>query len=325
MVYVRVTGRAIVNVHSANAEGAVGNYTGLSRVFVVKRRGSGYEVVEEPVISGNMVKHWHAVRMVEILKEVGGGKARLCDNCKRFIMYRSTMNFNDEFEYVKACAIEDVHGFLQPDAGVRRESLVKFSFMVPVEELDAGSTAVTHNRVFLDERGSVPREQQAMMVFKREHASGLYGFSAVMDLKYVGRPLADPDNANKVLPLDERRLRAKAALLAMADVLSGRFGAASARALPIVKVEELVCAVGRQPIPSLVHGFYSDYAEESYRLLRGFLSAGAAQDVKVFVYGRRVAEVFSGLSEVRRDAVKEVGSPVEAFVEAAKVAEEWLS
>ncbi|MEM2168007.1 MAG: type I-A CRISPR-associated protein Cas7/Csa2, partial [Candidatus Bathyarchaeia archaeon] len=61
MVYVRVTGRALINIHSANAEGAVGNYMALSKMFIIREKGGGYEVSEEPVISGNMIKHWHAV------------------------------------------------------------------------------------------------------------------------------------------------------------------------------------------------------------------------------------------------------------------------
>ncbi|MCS7105520.1 MAG: type I-A CRISPR-associated protein Cas7/Csa2 [Thermofilaceae archaeon] len=321
MVFVRVTGRAIVNVHSANTEGSVGNYSSLSKMFIVRRTEGGYEVSEDAVISGNMLKHWHAVRMVELLKELGN--VPLCDSCKRFIMYRTSVERDSEFDYVTACAIEDLHGFLFPDASIRRESLVKFSFLLPVEELRSEYSAITHNRVVLTEEGKIPAREQAMMVFKREHASALYGFAASMDLKYVGRSLADPENQSKVLGLDERKVRAKAAVLSLLDVFSGRFGAAASRALPIMKLEELVCAVSPQPLPNLVHGFYGDYLEESGRVLKAYLSVvSKGRPLKVFASGERVSKV---LKQYLPDDVLSVEeSAYAALVDAAKVVEEWL-
>jgi CRISPR-associated protein Cst2 len=318
MVFVRVSGRAIVNVHSANAEGAVGNYMGLSKMFILRRTSNGYEVTEDAVISGSMLKHWHAIRMVEVLKE--NGYSSLCESCKRFIMYRSTMDLNNEFEFIKTCAIEDVHGFLQPDASIRRESLVKFSFMLPVEEMRSEYAAVTHNRVVLTEEGKIPAEEQAMMVFKREYGSGLYGFLVSMDLKYVGRSLADPENKEKTLGVDDRKIRAKVAVLSLADVLSGRFGASIARALPAIKVEEILCAVSKSPIPNLVHGFYKDYLEESARILRALSSSG--KQLKVYVYGDKVKEILK--STVPENIVSIEESAYSALVSAAKVTEEWL-
>ncbi|MEM1509162.1 MAG: type I-A CRISPR-associated protein Cas7/Csa2 [Thermofilaceae archaeon] len=318
MVFVRVTGRAIVNVHSANSEGSVGNYSSLSKMFIVRRAPSGYEVSEDAVVSGNMLKHWHAVRMVEILKELG--YTSLCDTCKRSVMYRTNIERAGEFEYVKACAIEDVHGFLYPDASIRRESLVKFSFMLPVEEMRSEYSAVTHNRVVVNEEGKIPSREQAMMIFKREYASGLYGFLTSMDLKYVGRSLADPENPGKLLDLSSRKTRVKAALLSLADLLSGRFGAAAARALPIIRVEELVCAVSDQPIPNLVHGFYSDYAEESGRILKGVYSAKKL--LKVYTCGERISKILKGA--LPGDVLSIEESAYTALVNAAKVAEEWL-
>jgi len=314
MVYLRVTGRAIVNVHSANAEGAVGNYAGLSKMFVVRRTQGGYEVVEDVVVSGNMLKHWHAVRMVEYLLEQNYPK--LCEHCKRFVMYRSPRQLSSEYEFVESCAIEDVHGFLQPDTAIRRESIAKFSFLIPIEEMRSEYSAITHNRVFVNEKGQIPREEQAMMVFKREHASGVYGFLAAMDLAYVGRPLADP---TKAIPLNDRKVRARAAVVALADVLTGRFGAASARALPAVRVVELVAAVSDKPMPNLVHGFYRDYLEESARIL---LACGSGRQLRVFAYGEAPAKVLQ--ARLPGGVVTVAESPYEALVEAASVVEQWL-
>jgi len=321
VVYVRVTGRAVINVHTANAEGAVGNYMGLAKMFLIRRTSDGYSVTEDVVISGNMLKHWHAVRFVEKLKENGYDK--LCDYCKRFVMYRSTMNYNDEFDFVKACAVEDLHGFLQPQNQVRRESLVKFSFALPVEELKAEYAAVTHNRVVTTPEGRIPKEEQAMMVFKREYASGLYGFLCTMDLAYVGKPLSDPENPEKKLPSNERKTRAKYSVIALADVLTGRFGASSSRAIPIIKTTELVCAVSKQPLPNLIHGFYMDYLEESAKLLITIVKAGYVKDLKVFIVGEKPAKIFT--EALPNDTVVKCGTVVEALIKASEVAEQWLT
>lgn len=314
MVYVRVTGRAIVNVHSANAEGAVGNYTGLSKMSVVRRAGSGFEVTEDAVISGNMMKHWHAVRMVELLREQG--YRAVCDNCSRFIMYRAAVELGSEYDYIKSCAVEDVHGFLQTEATIRRESIAKFAFWVPVEDMRSEYRAITHNRVYVNERGAIPRDEQEMMVIKREYASGVYGFLISLDLAFVGRALSNPSLA---LPIDERKVRAVSSVLALADLLTGRFGAASSRAIPIVRVIELMAAVSESPLPNLVHGFYMDYAEESARILKFFRRSGR---MKVFAYGD--APVKAVQKMLQSDVYVVAESPYSALVEAASVVEEWL-
>jgi len=330
MVYVRVTGRALINVHTANAEGAVGNYIALSKMFVARRSGSGYEVSEEPVISGNMVKHWHAIATVETLKSWGYGA--LCDECKRHVMFRSVLGrmagCKDEFEYLQKCAIEDMHGFLDVATNIRRESIVKFSFMIPIEELRAEYGSVTHNRVVTTPEGNVPSREEArqrygveeaMTVMKREHASGVYGFLCSMDLAFVGVSLANPD---KKLPLSDRKIRAKAAIAAMADLLSGRFGAAQSRASPIIKVTELICVASRRPIPNAVHGFYRDYAEETASIVKVALDQGLAKldEVRVAVLGEKPITAF----KERGIKVEEVKAAPEAIAKIMEVSDKWL-
>lgn len=322
MVYLRITGRALINIHSANAEGAVGNYMALSKMFIIRRAGSGYEISEEPVISGNMLKHWHAVNMVDLLKY--SGYNRICEHCSRHVMYRSPdKSKKDEVEFVKGCAIEDVHGFLQPDVQVRRDSLMKFSFLLPVEELKTEYEALTHNRVVIEESGKIPSEEAVMMVFKREHASGVYGFLISGDLAYVGKPLFDPDNKDKWLPLEERKMRAEAAILALVNLLSGRFGAATSRATPAIKLSEIILAVSKQPIPNLVHGFYYDYAEESTRILEATLDSGLAKELKVYVSGDKPSKLLE--SEALSKIVERVDSPMDALTRGVEVVKVWLS
>jgi len=320
MVFLRLSGRALVNIHSANAEGAVGNYMGLSKMFLVRRASSGYEVSEDVVISGNMLKHWHAINMVERLKSMKRGD--LCQYCSRHVMYRSPITGKDEFEFIKRCAIEDLHGFLQPESQIRRESLIKFSFMMPVEERRAEYEAITHNRVVLTPEGKIPSEEAEMMVFKREHASGIYGFLVSADLAYVGRCLSDPDNSSKTLNIEDRKSRVKAALLALSDLLSGRFGAASSRALPAVRVSELLCAISRDPLPNLIHGFYMDWATESVKVLSLYVGGGVGE-LKVLAAGEGPKQAISGAEKLK--GVAEVfDSPFDALSRMVEVALSWM-
>jgi len=316
----------MVNVHSANAEGAVGNYMALSKMFIVRRSSNGYDISEEPVISGNMLKHWHAINMVDLLK--ASGYDRICQYCARHVMYRSPdRSKSDELEFIKGCAIEDVHGFLQPDVQVRRESLMKFSFMLPVEDLKAEYEAITHNRVVIEESGKIPSEEAVMMVFKREHASGIYGFLISGDLAYIGKPLADPENLSKWISPEERKLRAEAALLALINLLSGRFGAAASRAMPAIKVSEIMVAISKYPIPNLVHGFYYDYAEESVKILEAVLKSGLVkdvQDMKIYVFGDRLIEAVKR-SEILSKVAEQASSSMDALTRGVEVVKNWLS
>lgn len=321
MVYVRITGRALINVHSANAEGAVGNYMALSKMFILRRTRDGYEISEEPVISGNMLKHWHAVNMVDLLKSSGDSK--ICPYCSRHVMYRSPdKSKKHEVEFVRECAIEDVHGFLQPDVQVRRDSLMKFSFMLPIEDARVEYEAVTQNRVVIDESGKIPAEETAMMVFKREHASGIYGFMISGDLYYIGKPLSDPDNQDKWIPLKERIRRAEATMLALVNLLSGRFGAAASRSMPALRLSEIILAISKQPIPNLVHGFYHDYIEESARILEAALKSGLTRDLKVFASGERMDKLVK--SELLSKVVEQVASPIDALSNGVEVVKSWL-
>jgi CRISPR-associated protein Cst2 len=316
MVYIRTTGRALVNIHSANAEGAVGNYMALSKMFIVRRTNGSYDVLEEPVISGNMIKHWHAIAMTELLKS--WGYDGICNECKRHVMYRSILNKNNELEYIKACAIEDLHGFLDIKTNVRRESIVKFSFMIPVEEQHSEYSSITHNRVVINEEGKVPKEEQAMMVMKREHASGVYGFLCSMDLAFAGVSLANP---NEKLPLDERKIRAKAAIVALANVLSGYFGAAQARALPIIKITEFIGVASRKPIPNIVHGFFKDYIEETASIIKASIDQSLAKNDEIGVVA--VGERPKGILKEARVTIYDAKTLSEAIAKLVETSDKW--
>jgi len=295
-MYVRLAGRVRVNTSSLNAQGTVGNVIELARAHILLKLDGGFELVEVPVITGNTFKHWHFVHFVTAYKELGGEK--LCEYCKRLVGYRSPdTKGRDERYFVERCAGEDLHGFLQPERGVRRESLVKASFLIPAEDCETRFDIITHNRVVVSEQGTVPRGQQGMMLFKRQYSSSLYGFSLALDLYYVGRLLyAGSDEL--VVGEEEAKRRGKASLLALLPLLAGEVGASRSRAQPVWRVEELIAAWSPKPLPSLVHGHYADYVEQSVRTIASFSKLTGAE-AEIVVYGIDEG-AFSRLEETLR-------------------------
>jgi CRISPR-associated protein Cst2 len=279
-MFLRIAGRVEVNAASLNAQGTAGNLIELAKMRVVTSEGGMYRLLEVPTVTGNTVKHWHFTHFVNAYTMLGGQK--LCKYCKRGIGYRSPeTNKQDEGAFVKDCAGEDVHGFLQPDNQVRRESLFKASFMLPIEDVETGFDTITHNRVVVDEKGKVTRE--GMMLFKRQYASTVFGFLMSLDIGYVGRLLYSPEH-EKVIDDGEELKRGKAALVALLPLLAGELGASRARALPVWRVKELLVAWSEKPIPQLTHGRYSDYVTTSLEVLATY-SDLMNIDVKVLAYG----------------------------------------
>jgi CRISPR-associated protein Cst2 len=280
--YIRVAGRLRVNVAVLTGAGTMGNYNMHSVVRVVAD-GKVYEV---PALTGNALKHWHAVHSSEHYQALGG--TLLNEFCKKGIGLRGKNRRGVDAEN-ECDAIEDfcndIHGFLLPKQQIKRDSLVRFAFTVPVltcaELENAQKFAVTHNRVDPFQKG----EETEMMVFKQEYSSARYGFSAVLDLGLSLRPLYANCQV-KVPNVDiekERKLRIRAAILGLFALLQGGVGSHTARALPIAKLEEMVVAVSDVPIPALVHGAYPDYVEKSLDVLSAFAVA-LGRNVKVACY-----------------------------------------
>ena len=292
-MYVRISGRVRLNSHSLNTQGGGGtNYIEITKARVSLRSGEGWKIVEVPAISGNMLKHWHFVAFVDSFRRTNYANnltsRAIRYNATRFAREEEThskvdgtpVELEDEGKIIKEFADADVHGFLAPKKGSRRVSLVKTSFLLPTEDFIESVDerlvhAVKHNRVDVDETGKISSgKETAMMLFNREYATGVYGFSLVLDLGIVGIPQSKPWNSeenrpNLVLGEDERKARISSALKALINLLSGSMGANLSRSFPVIKLEEFIAVSGERPMPALVHGFYKDYIEESAKLLRG--------------------------------------------------------
>ena len=289
MAYVRATARVEVQVSALSGLGAIGNYNQVATARVL----NGGVLYEVPVITGNALKHWHAVYAAEAYQALGG--SMLNELCKRGIGLRgytvdSTLKnpkpVPDECEALKDFC-NDVHGFLSPqeEKPVKRDSLIKVSFAVPVLEegnLKAVSKfAVQHNRVVPPTVNVKQREGEGMMPFKQEYGTGLYAVALRMDLAHIGKPLFDECQA--VLDSNEKKRRAKASVLALLSLLTGA-GSKQARALPIASVREVLIAVSQSPIPNLIHAAYHDYCERSIDVLSAYLK-GVGGTANLYYYG----------------------------------------
>ncbi|MFN3805352.1 MAG: type I-A CRISPR-associated protein Cas7/Csa2 [Pyrobaculum sp.] len=323
MVYVRVSGRVELQVSGLSGLGAVGNYNQVATA-VVNKDGKIYEV---PVLTGNALKHWHAYYTAEAYVNMGG--KHLNDLCKLGIGFRG-YNVNtkiggnfawskDECEAVLDLC-NDLHGFLITQGGRsdKRDSLVKAAFVVPVLEsnnLEAVSKfAVQHNRVVPDAVREKAGERQAMMPYKQEYATGLYGFDVRMDLDYTLTPMFTDCKVNLPDLDSEKRLRMKAAVAALIPLLVGS-GSKQARALPIVEVKEVVAVVSEKPIPNLVHGAYPGYCQKSLDILKAYLRAvgGKAQ---MYSYGTSCGGGQSGEVAVERvDSLEDLFNRLLSIVE----------
>lgn len=308
-MYVRISGRIRLNAHSLNAQGGGGtNYIEITKTKVTVKTKNGWTVVEVPAITGNMLKHWHFVGFVDHFKTTQYG-VNLTERALRYNGTRfgqgettaakangATVQLNDEATIIRELADADVHGFLAPNTGYRRVSLIKTSFILPTEnfirqvEGERLITAIKHNRVDVNESGAISSgSDTAQMLFSREYATGLYGFSIVLDLGLVGIPQGSPvkfeenqPKPNIVIDPNERKARIESALKALIPMLSGYLGANLARSFPVFKIEELIAVASEEPIPALVHGFYDDYVEVNKSIIKNARELGF--DVKAFTY-----------------------------------------
>lgn len=299
MKYVRISGRFSAEVSVLTGSDTIGNYNTHSTVKITIEKDGTYKSYEVPVITGNSLKHWHSVYLAKVYESLGG--SMLNEFCRKGIGMRgytkdSTLN-NPEPADSEKKAIEDlcndIHGFLIPDKQIKRDSLVKFSFGIPVLREDVleyvSRFSVTHNRVSpikskKDTENFTEEEEgkSQMMIFKQEYStSPLYGFSISMDLEYVMKPIYEPPEDK----LDEKEveMRKKATILALLYIFNG-VGSKQARALPISEVKELLVAVSEKPIPNLVHGAYQDYVEKSVDVMNSYRKLIGDDSLKIYGY-----------------------------------------
>ncbi|MEM1986669.1 MAG: DevR family CRISPR-associated autoregulator [Nitrososphaeria archaeon] len=303
-MYIKLTARLFVNVHELNNEASVGTFTDIRKIKLVNSRN---EINEFTAVSGNMLKRYHFVYVKRLLEQMGYDK--FCQHCKREESWRlasedarlkrpekkaekasermkASLNsfIESEKNIITSCAIEDIHGYLSPIPGfpIKRDSRVRFSWLVPCEDSQEAVVTVLHNRVAKvfelepeGEKSSKEKEKEdkekvtvQMMAFYKQYASAIYAFSSSIDL---GRISVSDYTMKTVEGLKEDELNARklATLKAYMALMQGETGASLSRALPIVKpLECLIIASEFPALPNLVSSYYSDYKEENLKLLK---------------------------------------------------------
>ncbi|BCU69772.1 type I-A CRISPR-associated protein Cas7/Csa2 [Stygiolobus caldivivus] len=287
MSYIRVSGRFEAQLAVLTGSDNIGNYNTHATGRIVVPTREGFKPYDVPIMTGNSLKHWHAVYLAKAYENLGGSKIN--ELCKAGLGLRG-YTVDSTLEGLKPAsseseAIEDVcndlHGFLitrKNGKQTKRDSLVKFSLASPVLDAEVleyvNRFSVIHNRVD-------PLTQEQQMVFKQEYSSSpLYGFNVVMDLDYVCRPMYEEGEV--VCDQDEVKRRKKSSVLALLYMFTG-IGSKQARALPVARVTEVVSAVSDRPVPNLVHGSYKDYVQGSLDTLAAFTKA-TNTDMTVICY-----------------------------------------
>jgi len=294
--YVRVSGRFVAEVSVLTGSDTIGNYNTHSIARVTLMKDGQFRSYEVPVVTGNSLKHWHSVYLAKVYESLGGSE--LNEFCKKGVGmrgYTKDATFdkpnvaNDEEEAIKDLC-NDIQGFLIPNKQIKRDSLVKFSFGIPVLDENilehVSRFSVTHNRVSPVKAKSEREEKEEksqMMIFKQEYStSPLYGFAVSMDLVYVMQPIYQKGSGN--VDNKEVERRKKASILALLYIFTG-IGSKQARALPVSEVKELLVAVSEKPIPNLVHGSYPDYVDKSIDILLSYKKLVGDNSLKIYGYG----------------------------------------
>ena len=282
-MYVGVTVKTLLNMHDLNNERA----EEIRRVPIIYRRKDGkWDIFEEAVaISGLMVKRWHFANMVEL-----GDKDDFCRLCKNLEAVRIPSEkgkaVRSEIDIIEECAGEDIHGFLRANPMLRRESLIKFSWMLPLLNDDIIETfglptpfrVVQHTRnirEISDEAASrmkVSKEELSrwQMPYPRSYATGLYGFVSLLDLEHVGYSFT---NQSTIQDESKRMNRRRIAVQAYIPLITGACGASLARALPVADILEIITVLSNKPIPAPIHPLYPDYVEENAKLYQSVSDA----------------------------------------------------
>lgn len=336
-----LTVKLLINMHDLNNERA----EEIRRVPLIYQVGNEFRIVDEAVaVSGVMLKHWHFIYLVERAKEL---KINLCPICERgesirvpppdavtkewlhvddddndrLKNYKQALEGSED-DIIKQCVGEDLHGFLRTRPRVlRREALIKFSWLLPVYLGDVGIPTpfrvVQHSRNIREIPERPEELKQMQMPYPRSYADGVYGFTSLCNLDLIGFSLT---SRKDVLNCDEeKKKRQRAALEAYIPMLTGAHGASLARALPASKTLEVTVFVSKNAkvsFPAPVHPIYEDYYQLNEKIFRGFAEAFGV-DVQAYVYGIKV-EKKEITTKGGKFSVTPVEDPVSAIVEAIK-------
>jgi len=225
-VFASIAFRFRVEVEALNMVEALGAYTRHRTASVFKRVKHGstvaYRLVIAPAVSGQSIANGYQRTLVELAVRDG---LPVCDQCRRYesvggFIKHATESKADHDSLIQGCVVEDLTGFLVPEAGVRRTSPVMFSYLVPdTESAKAVLESQFHVRYNFETMEHNP--------FNIESGTAVYMLTVNIDVDRIGRR-----SDGKTVP--DRDKRVELAFKALAALIEGLgFGAKKARYLPV--------------------------------------------------------------------------------------------
>jgi CRISPR-associated protein Csa2 len=206
---------------------------------------------------------------------------------------------NIEKEAIKCSIIVDVGGFLLAGVvPVRRTSLFQVGYAIPVyDELkntviesqfhvrQVVSESIKTNEMETSQVGNVQKNvREAQMIYYVEAASAIYGLTFNLNLDGIGR--TSMVRAEDVVNNDERMRRVKAAILALATMLSNmNFGGKRSRYLPIEEILTMVVVISRKKPFIVSPPQWRSFPEDTARRLEAYRQLLAKLNMEFFVDG----------------------------------------
>lgn len=324
-MYVGVIIKALLNMHDLNNERA----EEIRRVPVVYRTKDGqWKVFEEAVaVSGLMIKRWHFANMVALGLQEG---VNFCGFCRNLEAIRVPSRIKgSELDFIRKCAGEDIHGFLRAEPVLRRESLAKFSWMLPLLNEETIETfglptpfrVVQHTRNIREITEEAAKRtgvnynelRRWQMPYPRSYATGLYGFVSTLDLEHIGCSFTN----NEALNDQERKKRRTIAIRAYVPMITGACGASLARALPVTDVLEVVTVLSDKPMPAPVHPLYFEGIRENVDLYRS-VSESMDSNIAMYIWTKEEKPEVTEKKEDKKFKLVVVNKPADGFTEIIK-------
>lgn len=234
--------RIKLNGEALNNEGSVGN--------VMRPRTIELMDGVRNAISGDMLKHLHSRNLMLLADE-----DELCDTCKIFSPMRNAKVDEDEAlsqsgNRVKACIVDDVHGFMNAGKGrnEKRGSAIRFSWAIGSQ--NGVSQTVLHSRVDNTDKNNTKKtddtisdantiaEQSTQMIMHKPLRSDEYAITIQVDLDRVG---FDDEKLKYTIGEDLAKNRQRKVLSALRNMFIDMEGAMCSTRLPhIMDIEGIL-------------------------------------------------------------------------------------
>ncbi|AFK51441.1 CRISPR-associated autoregulator, DevR family [Thermogladius calderae 1633] len=303
--------RVAVNAEALNMAEAVGNYTRHRKAPVVLKTENGYTVVYVPAVSGESLAHSYQLLLAQIAKErglpvtrmdelgyflkfsddtvvttfYGGELTRVTGSASVDQWLKSANAAAIEKAFVKASVVADVAGFLYTPKTVKRNSAIRFSYMLPtLDAIEGGGVAVVPQ---LHTRYSPPELAGAQKLFYIESGTAVYTFSAELVASDISRLYYGELDQDLKKQAPERAKAAVDALIAMVDGMV--FGAKRSRYTPVWEVKSLVASLSKGPVEFVTSpGITRDYIKKTYEravsLTKILNEKGSKETINIFAY-----------------------------------------